>query len=360
VPDLTPGDPDAQTLARLTITEKFAGATKAGSFRVVAPEGVVFDSLSVPTITASASAGTLSGTISVTSTFLTNDTLVIPIMGTPSISITPQAVIGPNASGWLPFKVFDGDATGANGASVTDEEGIMLAYADGTLDTFSGGDDVSVNVGFRSSTTAEGGLAGYTAESSDTAVATVTVSGTTVNVRGVAEGVATITVTDALGQTDNLVATVSTSMATPEEITTVIGSDAAMFSAGVSVDGGDTFSNAFTAGDDATVVATITPDPADVGKDGELIVGLKSNTDAGLGFYYLDVDGNWQVWDLSDVSKAEETLGPEEVVSPLASSHTVSFDTGPLTTGSYKLYFAYRAEGGALIYTGKALKFSAE
>ena len=216
-----------------------------------------------------------------------------------------------------------------------------------------------MNVGFKLNRTISKGLADYTAKSSNTSVATATVDGTSLTIRGVADGVATITVTDALGQTASVVTTVATSMATPMEYTSIQkldGSDTtAKFEAGASVDGGETYADTFTAGDDLTVVGTITPDATDVGKDGELYVGLKSNIEGDVNFYYLDVDGNWQVWDLTPAG-----LGAEEVVTPLAATHTVSFDTGPLDAGTYKVYFGYAADGEALIYTGKALKLTVE
>jgi hypothetical protein len=297
-------------------------------------------------MTASASAGSLSGTITVSTTFNADDTLVIPITGTPSISITPRAVIGPNVSGWLAFAIADGDTTGANGANVTAET-INLAYADGTLGAVDAGANAAVTVGFNASNTVSGGLAPYTASSSSAGVATVAVDGTSVTVTGVSDGVATITVTDGLGQTDTYLATV-TAASLPTSQKSANTSDnsvtAATFTGGFSGDGGATFGDTYAVGDDLTFVGEIAVDPADQGQDGEIVVALKVVDTDGPHFFYLDDQGVWQTWDLS-----VSGLGAHAVAEPLAATHTVTFDTGALAAGTYVVYMGYSV-GGVIVY----------
>jgi hypothetical protein len=357
VPDLTPGDTEAQAMAKLTITEQFANAITTGNFRLVAPEGVTFNN-SESVLTTQTPAGTITTTPTITATFNPNDTLVINIaVATGTISFVPRAIVGPNASGWLAFSVVNGDINGANGANITAET-INLGYADGTLDALKAGDDVDVVVGFKVTNSVTGGLnvdTGYTAKSDDTAVATAKISGNSVVVTGVGVGTAKITVMDELGASDTVDVTVTAAPA-PTEITKVEklggGTTAAKFSAAASADGGATFSEAYAAGENVTVAVTVDVDPVDEGKDGIVVVAIKAAPAGGpVSFAYLDTDGNWKPWDLT-----VEGLGGAVVAEPLADVHNVSFDTGSLQAGLYKVYFGYMADGEALIYTGKAFK----
>lgn len=68
---------------------------------------------------------------------------------------------------------------------------------------------VSVNIDATKTVTISGGTPAYTATSKDVAIATATLSGTSVTVKGIAEGSTTVTVKDAGNQTKDIAVTVT-------------------------------------------------------------------------------------------------------------------------------------------------------
>jgi len=346
VPDLTPGATEAQNIAKLTITEKFANAISTGSFRLIAPTGVTFNN--VASVAATANAGALSGTVTITDTFAPSDTLVIPVAGTPTISFTAQAVIGPDVTEWVTFKVVDGDINGKNKTGITNED-VMLAYADGTLGDVDAGADAAVNVGFSISRTVEGGLVDYTVASNDTSIATVAVDGDSVTVTGKAAGVASVSVTDELGGSDSFNVTVSAG-ATQPAASKVVGASDASFSSGASADGGDSYAETFTTGDDVTLVGTVNVDPVHQGLDGAIHVAVLSVVDGTTSLVYLDEDSVFVEWDIT-----AGLPGAHIVAEPLAASYSVTIFDGTLAAGSHRVALAYTTENGDLIYAPKAL-----
>jgi hypothetical protein len=351
--DLTPGDTEAQAMGKLTISELFAGGISTGNFRLIAPAGVTFNNADA-VVTTSVPATAITTTPTITATFSPNDTLVINIaVASSTVSFTPRAVIGPNALGFLSFQVVDGDIDGTGGAGITAET-IDLAYANGTLDKFDAGDDVSVNVGFTATNMVAGGLVEYkTAKSSNTAIATVTLSGGALTVKGTGVGDAVITVTDGLDQSDTVAVTVTQTTAQPvsEKVKASDGSTtAATFSSGASSDGGETFAETFTTADNVTVVGTINVDPADQGTDGEVLVAI-----LGQGVLtYLDTDGNVMSWDGSIAG-----LGAHIVATPLGDVYNITvFNGDTLAAGKYRVALAYSTADGKLIYAPKAIIFT--
>jgi len=348
IPDLTPGDDEAGNMATVQIKENFTGAVTAnGSFRLVAPSGVAFQDA------ASVQAQAAIGTATITATFNPNDTLVLTAALTQTITFTAKAVIADGLSGKVAVDIFDGDIEGNGGAGVTEEE-VIIVYA-GELDTLSGGSDGSVNVGFVVDNAITGGLAPYTVKSSNTALATTSVDDSTVTTEGVSAGGVTITVTDDLGATDTFDITVNVGATQPEaekDGKTLSGDPlpaGAAFTAGASTDGGDTFGTEFTTTDDVTIVATVSVDTASQGTAGGIHVALKSDTDAGTDFSFLNEDGNFETWDISGLP------GIHIDADALASTYNVTIFTGNLAAGTYRIALAYSVEGGDVIYTGKAI-----
>jgi hypothetical protein len=280
--------------------------------------------------------------------------LIIYPATTATITVTPKAVLADSVTGWLSFDIINGDIDGKNGAGVTNEA-VMLAYADGTLTTLDAGADATVTTGFTSSQAVSGGLVAYkTPTTSDASIATATMSGSTLVVKGVGVGIATITVADQLGGSDSIQVTVSagaTQPTAPKQ--NAIGGDAgdASFTAGASTDGGASYATEFTTADDVTLVTTINVSTADQGSNGELHVAL----------LYVDADGNSSLSYLNDMGtfsdwdQTIEGLGAAEVVEPLAASHTVSIYSGNLGVGTYRFAVAYSTSTGKLVFTPKAM-----
>jgi len=169
----------------------------------------------------------------------------------------------------------------------------------------------------------------------------------------VAAGSANVTVTDELGATDVVAVTV-TAVTQPDSEkggTTLSGDPlpaGTSFTAGATTDGGVTFANEFTATDDVTIVATVNVGTDDVGEAGGIHVALKSDTDAGTEFSFLNEDGNFETWDLSDLP------GVHIDATALAASYTVTVYSGNLAAGTYRIALAY-SSGGDVVYTGKAI-----
>jgi hypothetical protein len=353
IPDLTPGETEAQDLSKLTITENFNGAISAGKFRLIAPTGVTFNN--ADSVISTTSTGGVQTTPTITATFSPNDTLVITVGATKSVSFTAQAVIGPDKTGYVGFNITDGDINGLNKTGIT-KESINLAYADGTLGAVDAGDNATVNVGFTVANTAEGGLVPYTVASGSTAIATASVSGSTVKVTGKSTGTAIITLTDALGNSDTYSVDVTAGTAQPEaKAAKGIGGSAgdATFSGGASSDGGATFADTFSTTDDVTIVGTVNVGTTDQGVNGEIHVVILSITDAGAQLAYLDEDGGYPAWD-----QTVEGLGAHIVATPLAASYSVTVFAGNLLAGTHRVALAYSTADGKLVFTGKAVSIT--
>ena len=354
IPDLKPGDVDSQKLSVLTIKENFAGAITNGSFRVIAPAGVSFNNAaaiqaSIPVTSLSPTGGVTIGSAGGQA----NNVLVVDIQATSTISVTPQIILGADVSGDVVFQIADGDINGANKANIT-AESIRLAYADGTLGAVDAGENGDVNVGFNLTNNVSGGLLDYTVKSSDATIAAADISGSEVKVTGKSAGVATITVTDDLGQTGTYVVTVSVGGDQPAA-EKVVGAGDASFSAGVSADGGDTFSDEFTAGDNVSMVATIDIDPIHQGLDGALHAAILSQpTDGATSLTYLAEDGTYVPFDL-----AKELPGAFETAEPLGASYSVEVFSGEVQAGKYRVALAYTATDAdgklILVYAPKAI-----
>lgn len=343
IPQVEIDNTDAQTLATFTITENFAGGLGTGTFRVIAPAGVVFAnpaSIVVPggaTPTASAD------------TFAPNDTLLIQTPATPSLTITAEAIVADNVSGYLSFDIVDGNLDGDVDTGLT-EESINLGYAVETIVPLDAGAAIALNAGFAAANDVTGGIGDYTVSSSSDATATAALDGSSVEVTGVAAGAATVTVTDELGATDAIAVTVSAVTIPPATNSAKgVGSRTGVaFGAGASSDGGTTFGTEFTTTDDVTIVATITVDATDVGSAGGIHVALKADTDSGTSFSFLNEDGNFEDWDITGLP------GVHIDATALAATYTITVNDGMMAAGTYRIALAYSV-GSEVIYTGKAI-----
>jgi hypothetical protein len=347
IPDLKPGSLTAANIATVTITELFTNAvttTAGSSFRLLAPAGVAFQDAA-----AIQASSTSVGTATISSTFNPNDTLTLTRVATATITFTAKAVVASGKSGLLSFELVDGDINGKNLSNIAPAT-LDLAYADGTLKALSAGKAAAVNVGFSVSNTVEGGLAPYTVASSAKTTATAEISGSTVTAKGVAAGAATITVTDALGATSTYVVTVSAGASEPAAGKATKASDgstsAATFTGGATTDGGTSYTTAITTADDVIINATITVDPADVGKKG----GIHAVVLSPAGFLMLESDGSWAPWD-GKISSIATYLEADA----LAATYSVPLYNGTIATaGKWRFAVIYSTADGKLVYTTKA------
>jgi len=340
---------DAQKVSGFVISQAYTSSLAAGSFRLIAPTGVKF-------------AGTPQGPLysgttatSTTSTFNTNDTLVIstgaPTFGTSTLTIkAPSVIVSGDVTGDIVFELVDGNISGESKTGIS-AESLTLGYADKTLEAFSGGKDVSLKVDYSKTQEIEGGLVGdgYTVKSSNTSTVTVSISGSVMTINGVAAGAANITVTDAAGQEDVVAVTVEAGAAIPAAAKAAKGvgdRTAVTFSAGASADGGATYGTEFSVDDEVTIIAVVGVDTTDVGEAGAIHVAGKL---ADGTFVYLDEDGLFAEWDLSGLPGA--TIVTEE----LKASYTVTVvNASKLPAGEHRFALAY-STGTEVIYTGKAL-----
>lgn len=131
------------------------------------------------------------------------------------------------------------------------------------------------------------------------------------------------------------------------KITTIGGQErSANFALGAYANtGSPTYANAFTAGDFVTLLGEVTPDPTDVGSDGELYAAFLSVVGGKATFSYVDEDGNIASWNTTIAG-----LGPVAIATPLEESHQFKIFEGTLQAGVHKFTFAYRAENGPLVY----------
>ncbi|MDC1527708.1 hypothetical protein N8600_01445 [Gammaproteobacteria bacterium] len=344
---------ESQKVSGFVISQAYTSSLSAGSFRLIAPAGVKF-------------AGTPQGALysgttatATVSTFNTNDTLVIstgaPTFGTSTLTITaPSVTVSGDVSGDIAFELVDGNITGDNKIGLT-AESLTLGYADKTLKALSGGKDVALKVDYSKTQEIVGGLVGdgYTVKSSSTPTVTVSVSGSTMTIKGVAAGAANITVTDSLGQTDVVAVTVETGAAIPAAAKATKGAGdrtGVTFGAGASSDGGATYGTTFSADDAVTIIATVGVDATDVGKAGAIHVAGKL---AGGSFVYLDEDGLFATW-----NPLAGLPGATVVTDSLKASYTVTVvNASKLPVGKHRFALAY-STGGKVIYTGKALEIT--
>jgi hypothetical protein len=347
IKDIAPGSLTAASLAPVTITGQFANAvtdTVGATIRLLAPAGLAFQDA------ASVQSSASIGTATITSTFRPNDTLSMQIATTTTITFTAKAIASSDAAkGLASFELVDGDINGKNLSGITAAT-VDLAYVDGTLKALSAGKAAAVNVGFSVSNTVEGGLAPYTVASSAKTIATAEISGSTVTAKGVAAGAATITVTDALGATSTYVVTVSAGASEPTAGKATKASDgstsAATFTGGATTDGGTSYTTAITTADDVIINATITVDPADVGKKG----GIHAVVLSPAGFLMLESDGSWVPWN-GKISSIATYLEADA----LAATYSVPLYNGTIATaGKWRFAVIYSTADGKLVYTTKA------
>jgi len=342
------GSTEIQKVSGFVISQAFPGSLSDGEFRILAPQGVAFAADLEPS---SKAGGTASSTVS---TFYPNDTLVMSSNGlgtTGTITVTsPSVLIASSVSGAIEFSLIDGNASGKAKTGLTSES-LTLAYADKSLEAFSGGKDISLNVDYIATQEIEGGLVGdgYTVESSSTPTVTVSVSGSTMTIKGVAAGAANITVTDSVGQIDVVAVTVSEGAAIPAAVKTAKGvgdRTGVTFGAGASKNGGSSYGTEFSVDDEVTIIATVGVDATDVGEAGAIhVAGLLADGS----FVFLDEDGLFAEWDISGLPGA--TIVTEE----LEASYTVTVvNASKLPAGEHRFALAY-STGEEVIYTGKAL-----
>ena len=131
------------------------------------------------------------------------------------------------------------------------------------------------------------------------------------------------------------------------KITTVGGASRnASFGLGAYSDNGTpTYANDFIAGDFVTITGEVTPDPVDVGTNGEIYAAFLSVVNGKASFSYLDEDGIVVPWDTSLAG-----LGPVAIVTPLEAIHQFNIFEGNLQAGTHKFTFAYKADEGPLVY----------
>jgi hypothetical protein len=109
--------------------------------------------------------------------------------------------------------------------------------------------------------------------------------------------------------------------------------------------GSPAYGNDFTAGDFVTIIGEVTPDPVDIGANGELYAAFASVIGGKVAFSFLNEDGNFETWDTTLGG-----LGPALIATPLEASHQVTIFEGNLQAGIYKFTFAYMADGGPLVF----------
>lgn len=349
-------DPDSVATATLTVTENFAAATAAGTFRIrlANGSGLSFDAANPP-----AAVAPVTG-ITVDQTFATNDTLVVtvaPTGGTDTFSIAPRVFVAENATGGMKAAtVIDGDMAGANGASVSTGTANILYVGDVTA--LDAGDDLSVGAGVTATQSVTGGLATLTVASADAGVATATISGSTVSIKGVSAGTTVVTVTDALRNTSSIAVTVVGSTAPSK---TVSGGNATI-NGGISTDNGVTFGDGTVAvGDTISILATITTDPDHVGEAAELVVAATIAGDANI--YLIESDGTLNVFDGTNVI-------PFSSVTALGATESIDITDalvgGPLLVDeslsglTVSFFVGYLLGDGTLVYTSESIDLTIE
>lgn len=353
IPDNDAGS-TKRTFSTVEIEENYEDSLVSGSLRLQAPFGTTFS----PTLADHVGSGlTVTGVIA---TAFANDTLVMSLATAgnandeETFTITPKGFISAQASdGRIAAEIIDGDEAGDNETGVT-EESVDIFYK-GLLPSVNAGANTTVTVGLNKTQAVSGGLAPYTVESGDEDIATATISGSTVTVKGVGAGSVTITVTDDLGAEDTFTVDVTVA-AVPAK--TTLKSDGtttdAVVSGGISGDGGASFGDTFAVGDTIDIVGTVEPDTADIGEPGVLIVAVA----AGGQLVLVAADGTLVPFDGSTITAYEE-------VETLESSHDINVTEtigGPITlnadlVGTYDFFFGYAlTEGdGTIVYNSEPI-----
>jgi hypothetical protein len=344
------------SLANLNIKETYAAAlTNTGQLRIIAPTGITFadPGLNAPTSVAGL------GTFTVGSTFAANDTLVAVVTSTGAVdtlTVSPKVYISSNAAaGLATFSIVDGNLTNGNKSAVT-ASSVALYYV-GTVAALNGGADATVNIGFPLVRSVTGGLAPYTATSSATATATVAVSGSTVTVTGVSTGSAVVTVKDALGNSDTVAITVATG-ATPPALTTTTGSGAtttAVIGGGITGDNGTTFGSTFSVGNAISIIASITPETAQIGESADVIVVVQAGSS-----YLMVASDSIAPWDGNPANLAKFST------ITLAASNTIDITAaypGGLTlssaeVGTYSIFVGYKLASGEIYYNSTPISLT--
>ena len=135
------------------------------------------------------------------------------------------------------------------------------------------------------------------------------------------------------------------------KVTTSNGkSTTAKFGAGASADAGATTATTFTAGDHVVIAGSVSPQSGDVGRAGEVFIVFFDRT----AFYYLDVDGIYQPWDINPLS-----LEPAFARENLQLTENFEVFAGEVQSGVYGLFIGYwvtDGAGGPLHFNGKAFK----
>ena len=321
IPDVT-ASPNAVETATLTIMEQFATSLNDGDYRLLAPSGIRF-------------AGDSDD--GVRTTFETSDTLLVELDETSDTVVdaevvTPNVIVGPSAqAGRNAFFILDGNGSlSAEDAERTNLTGgtVDLLYV-GELDDLDAGADITIAQGFSISQSVSGGLLDeeegevYSATSSDDEVATVAVSGDTLTVTGLSIGAGIITVTDELGNTDNILVEVVAAGAAPDLSAVSTGGEgetSATISGGVTVDGGVTYSEdgVVTAGDDISILFTINVESDHVGEEGDIYVAVQDNA---TGIFFI-IDGN-------------STVIPDSGIEPFDSRTLTASETVEIRGGGF-------------------------
>jgi hypothetical protein len=213
---LLPGVP-TQGVSDLTFTELFAkGLGADGQFRLILPAGTwasatpvvsVSPADAISTTAGSAFDGTIDAAgddwdFEIETTYNACDTLIVRTPDSPSILASVITINGLKINvpagapmGDVTVNLVDGDKAGVNGVGVKSDS-LSMGYI-GTPPGLTVSSAVAiVAVGKTTGFKVDGGVEDYTAATSDPAVATATISDTTLTITGVAAGTATITVSD--------------------------------------------------------------------------------------------------------------------------------------------------------------------
>jgi len=133
----------------------------------------------------------------------------------------------------------------------------------------------------------------------------------------------------------------------------------AQFAGGATINGGASYLKEIPAADAIDVVATIRPDPADVGKQGSMIVALDV---PGVGIFSRVSGGIWLPVDMNDLENTlysfkTKTLEAEEEVTILEG--LIGEDTN-LTDITFSAFVAYITDNNlqTLTFTGEPIQFS--
>ncbi len=225
IPTLSAGVP-TQKLANVVITEAInKGLADNGNFRLLTQSGTWAQV--DPTITATGNYPTVGWTFSVETTYNTGDTMLVTLpadVATTASTITMEGLklnVNTAATGSVQVNLLNGDMKGDKGAGIKSAT-LLMGSIDAPVALTVSSDTTTVPVGKTTAAiTIAGGFPDYSATTSDAAVATASVSGTSVTITGVAAGTATITVADNADPTSTK--TIAVTVVTPKTIGTATG-----------------------------------------------------------------------------------------------------------------------------------------